>query len=64
MVVQSGDQLLEEQCQQNGADAGEVEVVDHEQGVQLEGWSVAHQLPSTQDYNIVCKNRKPALLQG
>lgn len=64
MVVEGWNQLLEEQGQQNGADAGEVEVVDHEQGVQLQGWSVTHQLPSTEDYNVVCKNCKSALLQG
>ncbi len=36
------NQLLKEQYQQATADGSEVEVVNHEKPVQLEGWTAAH----------------------
>ena len=46
-------QLLNEQCQQNAADNGKVEIVDHEKSIQGESFSSPHQLSSTEYDNIV-----------
>lgn len=47
------DQLLGEKHQQNEADGRQEEIVDLEQEVELEGWSVAHKLTPPEYYNVV-----------
>ncbi len=47
------NQLLEEENQKDTADGGQVEVVDEEDGLELEGLTVAHELPSTKDDGVV-----------
>lgn len=37
--------------------------MDHEQRVQLEGRTVAHQLPPSKNDDVVCENSQSALLQ-
>ena len=55
----SPKQLLNEECQQNAADNGKVEIVDHEKSIQGESFSSPHQLSSTEYDNIVCyQNRR------
>lgn len=50
-------QLLNEESQQSGADDGEIKIVDHEQAVQLIRRSIPHELPSTEDDDIVRDQR-------
>jgi hypothetical protein len=50
---QRRDQLLQEQCQQNTTDCSQVEVVNHEQKVQLLGLSVPHDFTTPKDDQIV-----------
>lgn len=64
LVVQSWDQLLSEEGQQDGADRSEVEVVDHKGSIELECWAVAHQLAAAENYNVVCENQRRGLLHG
>lgn len=46
-------QLLDEESQESSAYNGEIQVVYHEQGIQLERWPVPHELSSTQHSDIV-----------
>lgn len=64
LVVKSWDQLLSEESQQDGANRSEVEVVDHEGSIEFESRAVAHQLASTENYNVVCENQRSGLLHG
>lgn len=59
-----GQELLDEQSQEDGADDGQEEVVDHEQSVQLEGGEVLHDLTATQDDDVVSDQHGPGLLEG
>ena len=47
------DQLLGKERQENAADDGQVEIVNLEQPIQLHRRSIAHQLASTKDYDVV-----------
>ena len=58
-----GDQLLREEKQQGPADSGEVKVVHLEEKVELEGLTVAHKLPTTEDYSVVYNQRDNADLE-
>lgn len=49
----SGDELLNEENQKNAADGGQVEVVDEEERLQLEGLAVAHERAATEDDAVV-----------
>lgn len=42
MVVDCGYQLLNKECQKDGADSREVKVVNHERTIEFEGWSISH----------------------
>lgn len=42
MVVNCGYQLLNKECQKDGADSCKVKVVNHERTIQFEGWSISH----------------------
>lgn len=53
MVVESRNQLLNKEHQQYPTNSSEVEVVDLEDGIQLERFPTAHQLPPTKDYEVV-----------
>lgn len=64
MVPDGGDQLLDEQSQKRCADGGQVEVVDHEQQVQLEGLAVLHERATTEDDDIVGHQPDHRLLDG
>ncbi|GMF73830.1 unnamed protein product [Aspergillus oryzae] len=48
-----GQKLLDEKGQQSRADRGQVEVVDHEQGVELEGREILHDHTTSKDYDVV-----------
>lgn len=58
-----GNELLRKQSKQYAANRREVKVVHLEQEVQLEGLAVAHKLPSTEDYNVVCEKCDGARLE-
>ncbi len=49
----SRDQLLGKERQENAADDGQVEIVNLEQPIQLQRRSIAHQLASTKNYDVV-----------
>lgn len=53
IVVKLGNQLLNEEDQEDAADGGQVEVVDEEERLELEGLPVAHQLAATKDDDVV-----------
>lgn len=59
-----GQELLNEKSQEDGADGGQEEVVDHEQGVQLEGGEVLHDLTTTEDNDVVGDQHSRGLLEG
>ena len=52
----SRHKLLNEENQENATDGGEVEVVDQEQGLELEGLTAAHDLAASEDDGIVHDN--------
>lgn len=60
----SGEQLLDEQHQENGADNGQEQVVDHEQRVELERREVLHNLAATENHDIVGHKKGRGLLEG
>lgn len=60
----SGEQLLDEQHQENGADDGQEQVVDHEQGVELERGEVLHDLTATENNDVVGHEKGRGLLEG
>jgi hypothetical protein len=64
MTNNSRQNLLNEQSKQNGADGGEVEVVDQEKSAQLERLAVAHHLAAAEDDEIVEGNEDASLLKG
>lgn len=49
----SGQDLLNEESQEGAADGGQVEVVDEEESLELEGLAVAHQLSTAKDDEVV-----------
>lgn len=53
MPDEGGNELLNEEGEQDSADEGEVEVVDDEEGVELEGLAVAHDLAADEDDDVV-----------
>lgn len=59
-----GQELLNKQGQEDGADGGQEEVVDHEQGVQLEGGEVLHDLTATEDDDVVGNQHGRGLFEG
>lgn len=59
-----GQQLLNEEGQEGGRDSSQVEVVNQEQGLQLEGRAIAHKLATTEDDSVVDGNEYSRLLQG
>lgn len=59
-----GQELLNKQSQEDGADGGQEEVVDHEQSVQLEGGEVLHDLTATEDNDVVGDQHRRGLLEG
>lgn len=62
MVIDRGDQLLEEESQQCTADGRQVEVVDHEEAIELVGRAIPHQFPPAKDYYVVDEDGKATLL--
>lgn len=53
LTVDGRNKLLNEENEKNTADGREVEVVDQEQRLELEGLAVAHHLAPTEDDGIV-----------
>lgn len=53
LANESREELLNEQRQEDTTDGGEVEVVDEEERLELEGLAVAHQLPAAKDDGVV-----------
>lgn len=64
MSPESGEKLLNEQDQQNSANGGQKEVVNHEQGVKLECRQLLHDLTATENDNVVSDKHHCSLLQG
>lgn len=64
MAHDRGQELLDEQSQENGADDGQEQVVDHEQGVELECGELLHDLPATEDHSVVGDQNGRGLLEG
>ena len=60
----SRQKLLNEEHQENTTDEGQDEVVDHEQGVQLESGQLLHDLTTTEDEHVVGNEHHGGLLQG
>lgn len=59
-----GEELLDEQGQQDGADDGQEQVVDHEESVELECGALLHDLATTEDHGIVGNQDGRGLLEG
>ena len=64
MSPNSRHQLLNEESQQCATDQSQVQVVDHEQGVQLQGSALLHELPATEDDDIVGDEKDGRRLEG
>ena len=60
----SWQQLLNEESQQNTGDGSEVEVVNQENGLELERLAVAHELAATQNDEIVKEDENASLLKS
>lgn len=59
-----GQQLFNEQRQQSSADQGQVEVVDHEQCVELERRTALHDFATSEDNDIVGNEHDTGRLDG
>lgn len=59
-----GNKLLDEEDQEDTADGGQVEVVDEEQSLELEGLAVAHESATTKDDGIVDDDEDGGRLEG
>lgn len=64
VLPERGDELLSEQEKQTSRNGCEVEVVDDEEIVQLHGGSVAHDLATTEDDQVVSRNEGSRFLEG
>lgn len=64
MSPNSRQQLFNEESQQCAADQSQVQVVDHEQSVQLQGSALLHELPATEDDGIVGDEEDGGLVEG
>lgn len=63
MADNGWQELLNKQSQEDGADSGQKEVVNHEQSVQLEGGEVLHDLTATEDDDVVGDQHGRGLLE-
>lgn len=61
MSPDGGYQLLDKEGQENGADGGQVKVVNHKRTVELESRPLAHQLSSAKDDDVVGEDREAGL---
>lgn len=59
-----GQKLLDEQKQEKTTDQGQVEVVDLEEEVELEGLATTHELSATKDDDVVANEHGGRLLEG
>lgn len=64
MARNGGQKLLDKQGQQNGTDDSQEQVVDHEQGVELECGKLLHDLTATEDHSVVGDQDSRGLLEG
>lgn len=64
MVIDSGDQLLEEQDEQYSTDGRQVEVMHDKGAFELQCASVAHDFATTKDDEVVGQNCGSGFLQG
>ncbi len=53
MSGKGGDKLLNEENEEDGADGGQDEIMDQEQGLEFEGLSIAHPLATTENDGVV-----------
>ena len=60
----SRDELFQEEEEETTADGSEVEVVDQEQGLELESRTVAHPFTSTKDDAVVNDDEDGGRLEG
>lgn len=58
-----GNQLLQEQRQERTTNNGQVKVVDFEKTIERKGRTVAHQLTTAEDDDIVCHQHRRGLLE-
>lgn len=58
------DELLNEEGQEDAANGSQVEVVDEEEGLELEGLAGAHVLASTKDDGVVDDDEDGGRLEG
>lgn len=59
-----GQELLNKQDEEKTADQGQVEVVDLEEEVELEGLATTHELSATEDDDVVADEHGGSLLEG
>lgn len=64
MARNGGQELLDEQGEQDGADDGQEQVVDHEKSVELERRELLHDLATTEDHSVVGDQDGRGLLEG
>lgn len=64
IVVDLGNELLNEENQKDAADGGQVEVVNEEERLELERLTVAHQLATTENDHVVDDNESGGRLEG
>jgi len=59
----SGNELLKEENQQDPTDGGEIQIVNQEERIQLQRWSISHPFSATQNDKIVDEEHGSGLLQ-
>jgi hypothetical protein len=64
MMVQSGNELLEEQSQQDSTDGSQIEIVDHEKTIQFLSREILHDLTTTKDNDVVCDQSSSCLVES
>lgn len=58
-----GEKLFNEEGEEDSADGSQVEVVDEEEGLQLESLASSHQLTSSKNYNVVYNDEDRGLFE-
>jgi len=64
IVVDFGNDLLDEEGEKDAADGRQVEIVNKEDRPELERLTIAHQLATTKDDNVVDDNKDGVCLEG
>ena len=64
MAVECWNQLFQEKCKKTARDDRQVEIVDLECGVELEGLLVLHELTAAEDNDVVAHQSERGPLEG